>query len=95
MATDVASTGKLLPGQDLQWVERARTAYLKVESNLNSTVPVARPTSIPVPDTVCGALVFITTSEPPPGGIANRIEDGTVSCPALDGAWQKNLTDPY
>jgi hypothetical protein len=59
-----------------------------LESNLNITEPTAKPTSTPDADTVLGAVVLLTTRLPPPGGIASKIEGGTVSCPALEGAWQ-------
>jgi len=50
------------------------------------TTPIARPRSIPVADTVCGAVVFMTTNLPPLAGRAIKVAAGMVSCPALDGA---------
>lgn len=35
-----------------------------------------------------GGVALITISLPSPGGSANKVEDGIVSWPALEGAWQ-------
>ena len=62
--------------------------HLKVVGTSKDTTPVAKPRSTPEVDTVWGAVAFMTTSFPPPGGSANKVADGIVSCPALEGAWQ-------
>ena len=64
------------------------SAHLKVVGTSKDTTAVAKPRSTPEADTVWGVVALITTSLPPPGGSANKIADGIVSCPALEGAWQ-------
>jgi hypothetical protein len=60
--------------------------HLNVVATSNDTTPVARPKSRPEANTVCGAEAFMMTSLPPPGGSANKVAEGIVSCPSLDGA---------
>lgn len=62
--------------------------HLKVVGTSKDTSAVAKPTSTPDAETVCGAVVFMTTNLPSPGGTAAKVTGEIVSCPALEEVWQ-------